>query len=102
MKTPAFQFYPAEWLSSAKVTLMTPAEEGAYIRLLCHCWGDPDCSIPDDDDELAVLSRLGEQWLKGSSTKLRRCFESHPDIPGRLINTRLLKERVKQANWRAK
>lgn len=81
---------------------MTPAEEGAYIRLLCHCWGDPECSIPDDDDELAILSRLGELWFKGSSAKLRRCFEPHPELAGRLINVRLQKERTKQANWRSK
>ena len=53
VRSPAFQFYPNDWLSSQNITLMTPAEEGAYIRLLCYAWADPDCSIPNDDEILA-------------------------------------------------
>ena len=37
-KSPAFQFYPNDWLSSPRITMMSPAEEGAYIRLLCYDW----------------------------------------------------------------
>jgi hypothetical protein len=37
VKRPAFQFYPSDWLASMAIMLMTPAEEGAYVRLLCHC-----------------------------------------------------------------
>ena len=42
-RPPAFQFYPNDWLSSPTILLMTPAQEGAYIRLLCYCWSDKDC-----------------------------------------------------------
>lgn len=101
-KSPAFQFYVNDWLSSPKIMLMTPAEEGAYIRLLCYAWSDPDCSLPDDDEELSALSRLGEGWFKGGSSKVRKCFEPHPEIPGRLVNQRLLEEREKQEEWREK
>lgn len=101
-KAPAFQFYPSDWLSSPKITLMSPAEEGAYIRLLCYAWADPHCSIPDDDATLAVLSRLGEGWFNGGSTKLRACFSVSPSFPGRLVNERLLQERQKQEAWREK
>jgi uncharacterized protein YdaU (DUF1376 family) len=101
-RAPAFQFYPADWLSSPRVTTMTPAEEGAYIRLLCYAWADLDCTIPDDDTELAKLSRLGEGWLNGGSTTIRKCFEPHPKRPGRLFNTRLMEERKKQDAWRRK
>lgn len=101
-KAPAFQFYPNDWLSSAHVAMMTPAEEGAYIRLLCYAWSDPDCSIPDDDETLSRLSRLGEGWLKGGSQMVRKCFEPHPTKTGRLVNVRLLSEREKQARWREK
>jgi uncharacterized protein YdaU (DUF1376 family) len=100
--SPAFQFYPKEYLSSAKIAMMTPAQEGAYWRLLAYCWLDPDCSIPDDDRVLAHLSRLGEGWLNGGSTLVRECFTPHPTIQGRLVNLRLLAEREKQAEWRAK
>ena len=98
-KSPAFQFYPNEWLGSTKVMLMTPEEEGAYIRLLCIAWNDPTCSLPDDDDQLAVLSRLNERWFKGGSTKVRACFRKRGN---RLYNDRLLAERKKQKEWREK
>ncbi len=100
--SPAFRLYGNDWLSSRSITLMTPAEEGAYIRLLCYAWADPDVSIPDDDETLAKLSRLGEEWLKGSSTTLRACFVPHPKKPGRLVNVRLLQEHKQQQEWRAK
>ena len=101
-KAPAFRFYANEWLSSTQIALMTPAQEGAYIRLLCHAWNDPDCSIPDDDQQLAVLSRLGEEWGKGGYNLVKACFQPHPNKPHRLVNTRLLEERKKQEEWRAK
>lgn len=101
-KSPAFQFYVNDWLSSTHISLMTPAEEGAYIRLLCYAWNDPDCSIPDNDETLSVLSRLGEGWLKGGSRVVRKCFQPHPTILGKLINIRLLKEKKKQSLWREK
>lgn len=81
---------------------MSPAEEGAYIRLLCHMWLDPECSIPDDDETLAKLSRLGEMWLNGSSILVRTKFIEHPKYVHRLTHERLLKEREKQAAWREK
>jgi uncharacterized protein YdaU (DUF1376 family) len=93
-RAPAFQLYVGDWLSSTKITLMTPAEEGAYIRLLCHAWADPDCTIPDDGETLARLSRLGEQWHSYGSAMnpVKACFVPHPKKPGRLINVRLYAE----------
>lgn len=98
-KPPAFQFYPDSWLSSQDIMLMSPAEEGAYIRLLAISWLSEDCGLPDDDDVLSRLSRLGEAWFKGGSTVLRNKFEKRD---GRLYNLRLLEERKKQEEWRVK
>jgi len=98
-KSPAFQFYPNDWLSSTAITLMTPAEEGAYIRLLAIAWNSEDCGLPDNDEQLAILSRLGEGWLKGGSTKIRKCFFVSGE---KLFNKRLLDERKKQEEWRKK
>ena len=100
VKSPAFQFYPGDWLSSAKIACMTLEQEGAYHRLLCYDWMKD--GIPDDDSELASLSKMGEGWLKGGSTVLRKCFQPHPDKPGFLTNERLQQEREKQAVWREK
>jgi uncharacterized protein YdaU (DUF1376 family) len=101
-RPPAFQFYAKDWLSSGKIATMTVEEEGAYIHLLAHCWLSEDCTLPDDDTELAQLSRLGERWLNGASVKLRSCFTAHPRKPGRIFNARLLDERKKQDAWRKK
>lgn len=98
-KPPAFQFYPDSWLSSSAITLMTPAEEGAFIRLLCVAWMEPDCGLPDDDEALAVLSRLGSHWEGKSSNRIRRKFDA---IGGRLFNPRLIEERQKQIEWARK
>lgn len=100
MKRPAFQFYPGDWLSSLKVMLMNPEQEGAYIRLLCYDWsGD---GIPDDDQTLSVLSRMGEGWFNGGSTVIRNCFIPHPSKDGFITNERLQSEREKQDQWREK
>jgi len=98
-KPPAFQFYPGDWLASTKISLMTPAEEGAFIRLLCHAWSDPQCSLVDDDDVLTSLSRLGPEWFNGASTKIRACFKKKGN---RLYSVRLKIEREKQKEWRKK
>lgn len=99
MKTPAFQFYPGDWLSSTDISLMTPAEEGGYIRLLCHAWQQPDCGLPDDNEALAVLSRLGDDFTARTAIRLRNKFVARD---GRLFNERLLVEREKQEEWRRK
>ena len=98
-KSPAFQFYADSWLSSKDILLMTPSEEGAYIRLLAIEWLEPDCGLPDNDEELAVLSRLGQGWHGRSRERIRAKFRSEG---GRLYNDRLLEEREKQAGWSAK
>lgn len=97
-KSPAFQFYPDDWLSSRKIALMTAEQEGAYIRLLCYAWSDPDCSIPDDDTQLASLSRLGSRW-ESVKDLVRSCFRSDSKKPGRLINKRLVAEKKKQREF---
>ena len=98
-KAPAFQFYASDWLGSTKRAMMTPAQRGAYIDLLCYQWGDETCSLPDDDKILATLSGLGEGWLKGGSSALQPCFPKHPTIPGRVANPRLLEVKKARDEW---
>lgn len=99
-KAPAFQFYPNDWLSSESIAMMSLAEQGAYLRLLCYDWMKD--GIPDDDIKLARLSQLNEGWLNGGSDLLRPCFVVHPEKIGFLTNPRLLVEREKQKIWREK
>ena len=94
---PAFQFYANDWLSSPGIMLMTPAEEGAYIRLLAISWVKG--GLPDDDEQLAILSRLGEDWYKGASTKIRTQFVRRHQ---KLVNKRQEVVRKNQRQWRLK
>lgn len=89
-QSPAFQFYPSDYLSDINVQLMTVVEEGCYIRLLAYCWTEGD--LPDDPETLKAL-------CKGVSLsdRVRSCFESHGD---RLRHKRLDAERLKQAEFR--
>jgi len=97
VKSPAFQFYPTDYIASQRVQMLTLEEEGAYIRLLCYCW-QHGC-IPSDPEQLARL--IG----KGASTTLATVVAAmfQPSSDGtRLVHTRLEEERAKQAEWRAK
>lgn len=92
-----FHFFPDDWLSSTKVNSMSLAEQGAYLRLLCHAWTAQDGGVPKDEESLARLSGLGDEgWSKGASRVLR-CFDVEKD--GRLFNVRLLQEVTKQEEW---
>jgi hypothetical protein len=98
MKSPSFQFYPADWLSSASIISMTPAQEGAYIRLLAYAWLEPDCGLPLSHKVLSQMSRLGKHWGRNKDAILGNFREEN----GRLYNDRLLVERRKQEQWREK
>ena len=68
--------------------------------LLCYAWMDENCSIPDDDKSLSILSKMGRKWKNGGDKLILSCFEKHKTLPNRLINRRLLDEREKQDNYR--
>jgi uncharacterized protein YdaU (DUF1376 family) len=92
-----FPMYPADFLSSQAVAQMTTEEVGAYTLLLLMAWRDEDCSIPDDDEQLARMTRLRDRWRHVSAT-IRRSFVPHPSAPGRLHNERLTSEWMKALN----
>ena len=97
--SPAFQFYPRDFLLSRRVNRMSMTERGIYITLLAMCWIDGGISTDLDQ----VARDLGQKpvkfrtmWDRGA---LRECFtEKH----GRLINVRLEEERRKQNEYRTK
>ncbi len=100
-KSPAFQFYPRDFLASAKVSLMDNAETGVYTRLLCFCWIDG--SIPADLGDLArMLPRTTLAQLKRMWPRIGPCFEVNVADPTRLVQSRLDAEREKQAGFREK
>lgn len=96
-RSPAFQFYPAEFLASRKVDRMSMTERGIYITLLCQCWLDN--GLPTDLDELADAVRMKPAQFKRlwENSKLRLCFQERG---GKLHHDRLDVERKKQVEYR--
>ncbi len=94
-KSPAFQFYPSDWLAGTMT--MSCAERGAYINLLSACWNDG--SLPIETDALRRISGAEmSEWeaIKGAALAHFRVKD------GRYINGRLEKERAKQRDWSKK
>jgi uncharacterized protein YdaU (DUF1376 family) len=101
-KSPAFQFYPKDWLSDAEVRAMTPAQRGIYIDLLAHLWTEQ--RLPLDPTKLARL--LGLRQINFSHhywPVLAPRFETL-SLEGvtYLTHKRLDEERAKQLTWREK
>ncbi|NOS67941.1 MAG: DUF1376 domain-containing protein [Candidatus Peribacteraceae bacterium] len=96
-KSPAFQFYPKDWLSDANVVSMTNEQKGIYITLLCHCWLEG--SIPSDVSALSRLCGVQVDRMKKLWPEIERCFKQKGDG---FIHYRLVQEGLKQKLWREK
>lgn len=88
---PAFQFYPADFLADAAVVAMTMQERGVYITLLCHQWIEG--SIPADPAIIGRLVHLEPEVMREVWASVSPKFQP-TDIPGRLANARLERERA--------
>lgn len=95
LRSPCFQMYPGDWLSSERVAMMTLEEEGAYIRALLYCW--KNYGLPSDVKRLAIL--IGKGCTVELATKIAAMFEPS-NVPDRLTNNRLELEWRKQRRWR--
>ena len=98
----AMPLFVDAWLGSQSINLMTPEEEGAYVRLLAHAWRSDTCTLPADDVSLAVLSRLGERW-NTCSASIRKCFTVCDRDATRIVNDKQYELRQKQeAFWQSR
>lgn len=97
-QSPAFQFYPDDFLGSSKVAVMTPTEIGVYVLLLCMDWNGH--GITYNPKLLARYCRMPEAEFVEAWEVVGPCFEKGED--GKVYNPRLLRERDKQAAFRAK
>lgn len=97
MKSPAFQFYPDDFVGSGKVGTMTTEEVGTYTLLLCLDWNET--GFVYDEEELARWCKLSRAKFRKAWVRVSRCFVERD---GRLFNPRLEAERTKQAEWREK
>lgn len=98
-RSPAFQFYPKDFLSSTKVDQMSMTERGVYITLLSRCWLDH--GLPTDQKALAKMVRMKTAQFERmwDHSILRACFV---EKDGKLLNERMERERAGQAEYRAK
>lgn len=96
--SPAFQFYPDDFLGSSKVAVMTPTEIGVYVLLLCMDWNGH--GITYNTKLLARYCRVTEAEFVEAWEVVGQCFEAGKD--GKLYNPRLIREREKQAAYSAK
>jgi hypothetical protein len=76
-KSPAFQFYPKDFLTDERVQLMSHTERGIYVTLLCLCWLEG--SLPADVNQLAKLVSLpAPRFMRLWNTSLHACFKPGP------------------------
>lgn len=94
-KSPAFQFYPKEFLTDEHVVTMSLQERGAYITLLCYCWQEG--SLPANATKLARMLGVPVRAFRRLWTAMQPCFENVGD--DRLTHPRLEKERAKQREY---
>lgn len=90
-KSPAFQFYPADFLSDPNQIVMTAEEAGIYIRLMAHAWKHP---LQNDMARLAKLAGVSIEVMSAAWIALSTCFEQR--VSGEWIHPRLERERRKQ------
>jgi uncharacterized protein YdaU (DUF1376 family) len=92
-KSPAFQFYPRDFVADAKVAVMSCGEVGAYIRLICYCWLEE--GLPIDKQKLARLAGCTDEEFNSYWETLKGCFTLSDDRK-RYEHKRLLEEKAKQ------
>lgn len=93
---PWFKFYPRDFLVDEKVQMMSNAQVGIYIKLLCLQWLEG--SVPTQCERIATVmpfdsdayARTAQPYnLEELNTVLKLCFVPHPTRPDRLCNRKL-------------
>jgi len=75
-KSPAFQFYPQDFLSSLDVQMMTAEEVGIYVLLLANSWIQDDQGyLVNDEITLAFIARISVDKWREISPKILRKFK---------------------------
>ena len=94
-KSPAFQFYPKDWLSDARVRAMGREARGVYIDLLALYWNEG--GLPSDTEQLARIAGVPHRTFERLWTLIAPCF----GITGpALASKRLDREKAKQTEYR--
>lgn len=97
-KSPAFRFYPSDFMGSPDVQSMELAEVGAYTFLLCVAWQqDRHGTLPDDDSRLRRWARMNvDQWRESRELILSKFPIIEDGLRG---NKRMMDESEKQQRF---
>lgn len=99
VKSPAFQFYPNDFLSDANTIVMTAEEIGIYWLLICVCWKEG--GLPNNFKKLSKIARVGEKKFKKLwDASLKICFYLNEN-GDRYGHARLDAERAKRSEFTA-
>lgn len=95
-RSPAFQFYPKQWLGDDRVLLMDWDARGMHVHLQCIAWQqDPPCSLPNDDTALRKWCGNPKRWRKVKD----QILSAWKLIGGRWVQEGLLREYEKQRQY---
>ena len=98
---PWFKMHARDFLAAEDVPLMSLAERGAYITLMCYAWNDG--SLPADNAKLARLCGVTEEEFNGVWPALKPCFEKkskrlvHPGLEHERRNALQQKQKLSAA-----
>lgn len=96
--SPAFQFYPGDYLGDKNTIPMTTVMHGAYCLLMWFSWEND--GLPDDIEELADMAKLSvEEFTPMWSRRIKKCFvwDEKKKV---YLHPRHLKEIRKQKSWK--
>jgi len=95
-KSPAFQFYPKDWLGDPEIMLMDWDAKAMHLHCICIAWTQSDaCSLPDDDEVLRKWLQVSDvdDWEKRLKKQI---FSAWKLENGRWVQSRLKREKNKQ------
>lgn len=93
-QSPAFQFYPNDFLSDPNTLIMSAEEIGVYWLLICICWKEN--GLPKEIKKLSRLARVQEKkFSRMWNDSISVCFYFDEETQA-YRNERLDKEQLKQ------
>lgn len=96
-KSPAFQFYPGDYLTDSKILALSFEERGIWLHLICLAWLNG--GLDSDTTVLARSCGLPQRDFDRAWRRIGAHFELRGD---RLVNPRQEREREVQAINRAR
>lgn len=96
MKSPAFQFYPKQYLGDDNVMLMDWDARAMHLHFMCIAWQQENpCTLPDDDELLRKWVWNPPDWDRLK----KQIFRAWKLKDGYWVQEGLLREYVKQQRF---